>query len=117
MEIFDATGNCAVGSGELHAISTFVANDYTPNLDLNHVVALTYEAKKRSEKAQGVGEQTDICIVCKDRTITLPQNMIAKLDTIYNKRSEQEKKAVSDIEQLVKDLNVSSIDTNEVHNE
>jgi hypothetical protein len=117
MEIFDAIGNCAVGSGELHAISTFVANDYTPNLDLNHVVALTYEAKKRSEKAQGVGEQTDICIVCKDRTITLPHDMIDKLDAIYNKKNVQEKKVVSDIEQLVKDLNLPSIDMNESHKE
>lgn len=64
------------------------------SLDLNHVVALTYEAKKRSEKAQGVGEATDIHIVCQEHVTTLPQDKIAKLDEIYRKRSDEEKRAV-----------------------
>lgn len=110
MEVFDAIGHCAVGSGELHAISTFVANDYTSDLDLDHIVALTYEAKKRSEKAQGVGEQSDICIVCQNKTTKLPQELVTKLDRISNKRSEQEKKAVAEIEEEVKGLNIASIE-------
>jgi 20S proteasome alpha/beta subunit len=76
LETFDVIGHCAIGSGELHAISTFVANDYTPTLDLNHVLELTYEAKRRSEKAQGVGEKSDIYIIFQDKTIKLAEGII-----------------------------------------
>jgi hypothetical protein len=109
METFDAIGYCAIGTGELHAISTFVANEYTPTLDLNHVVALTYEAKRRSEKAQGVGEKSDIYIICQDKITKFMQSEIDKLDEIYDKRSEQEKKAVSEIEELIRKLDVASL--------
>ena len=112
IETFDSIGHCAVGSGELHALSTFVANDYTPDLDLDHVVALTYEAKKRSEKAQGVGQKTDLCIICQDGTIKLTQEQIAKLDEIYKKREQEEKKAVSEIQELITKLNMADIDKN-----
>jgi 20S proteasome alpha/beta subunit len=109
MEIFDTIGHCSIGSGQLHAISTFVANDYTYDLDLNHVVALTYEAKKRSEKAQGVGEQSDIYIVCRDGNTKLPQETISQLEKIYNKRSQQEKRAVAEIEEQIRGLDMAAI--------
>ena len=106
MEVYDSLGYCAVGSGELHAISTFVANDYRHDLDLDHVLALTYEAKRRSEKAQGVGEKSDIYIVTKDNCLKLSDEEIKKLDNIYNMKSEQEKKAVKEIEDKIKELKI-----------
>lgn len=105
-EPFDAVGYCAVGSGELHALSTFIANDYDPYLDLNHVAAMTYEAKKRSEKAQGVGEQSDLFIICNNKIVKLPDDMIKKLDVVYLKRLEQEKKAVADIQSEIEKLDI-----------
>lgn len=112
IETFDSIGHCSVGSGELHAISTFIANDYDPNLDLDHVVAMVYEAKKKSEKAQGVGEETDICIICNDGIIKLPDDKMEKLNEFYNKKTEQEKRSVSETEGLVKTLDIQSIEKN-----
>ena len=98
METFDTIGYSAVGTGEIHAISTFIANDYSFSLDLNHVVALTYEAKRRSEKAPGVGEKTNLVVVCKEGVRELPDAKIAALDKIYKARAQKEKDAVKEIE-------------------
>ncbi len=70
---------------------------------------MSYEAKRRSEKAQGVGAQTDMTIVTKDKIIHLPDEAIAKLDSIYQKKVEQEKKIVSEVEQMIKGLDVKKI--------
>jgi len=110
IESFDSIGHCSVGSGELHAISTFIANDYDLNLDLDHVIAMVYDAKKRSEKAQGVGEETDLYVICNDRTVKLNDATIQKLNEIHNKKTEQEKKVVADLEELVKKLDIRSLD-------
>jgi 20S proteasome alpha/beta subunit len=104
---FDAIGYHAIGSGEMHAISTFIANNYeVKNTTLQRGLALTYEAKKRSEKAQGVGEQTDMYVVSKEKTWHLPEEAIKKLDDVYCKRVEQEKKAFLDIEQMISALDM-----------
>lgn len=79
IESYDTIGHCSIGSGELHAISTFIANDYDPKFDLDHVVAMTYEAKRRSEKAQGVGEETDLYVINKQGITKLPDNKINEL--------------------------------------
>lgn len=107
---FDSIGYCAIGSGDLHAISTFIANDYDPNLDLDHIAAMTYEAKKRSEKAQGVGEESDLYIICNNRVVKMPDDVIKKLDEIYLKREQQEKKAVADIQSEIEKLNIQKIE-------
>lgn len=110
IESFDSIGHCSVGSGELHSISTFIANDYDPNLDLDHVVAMVYDAKKRAEKAQGVGEETDLYIICNNSTVKLTDEKISKLNEIHNKKTEQEKKTVADLEELVKNLGIRSVE-------
>jgi 20S proteasome alpha/beta subunit len=104
---FDSIGYHAIGSGEIHAITTFIANDYkVKNTPLVRGLALTYEAKKRSEKASGVGQQTDMAIIFKDKIIHLPGELIQKLEDIYQKKIEQEKKVVSDVEQMILDLDI-----------
>lgn len=113
IETYDAIGHCSIGSGELHSISTFIANDYSPDLDLDHVVAMVYEAKKKSEKAQGVGEETDICLICNNGIVKLPDDKMKKLNEFYNTKIKQEKKSVSETEALVKTLDIQSIDKKE----
>jgi len=104
---FDAIGYHAIGSGDIHAITTFIANNYeVKNTTLQRGLALTYEAKKRSEKAQGVGEQTDMYVVSKEKTWHLPDEAIMKLNDIYNKRVEQEKAVFSDMEKMISSLDV-----------
>ncbi|VFJ12621.1 hypothetical protein [Candidatus Nitrosocosmicus franklandus] len=103
---YDSIGYCAIGIGEIHAMSTFIANDYYPYLDLNHVVALSYEAKKRSEKAQGVGQQSDLFIIKDGKSTKLTDEQITNLNNIYDARADQEKKAVSNIEESIKNLKI-----------
>jgi 20S proteasome alpha/beta subunit len=103
----DAIGYHAIGSGDIHAIATFIANNYeVRNTPLQRGLALTYEAKKRSEKAQGVGEQTDMYVVSKEKTWHLPEEAIMKLNDIYNKRVEQEKTVFSDMEKMISSLDI-----------
>jgi 20S proteasome alpha/beta subunit len=104
---FDAIGYHAIGSGDIHAVDTFIANNYeVKNTTLQRGLALTYEAKKRSEKAQGVGEQTDMYVVSKEKTWHLPEEAITKLDEVYRKRVEQEKKVFLDMEQMISSLDI-----------
>jgi mevalonate pyrophosphate decarboxylase len=76
------------------------------NTALQRGLAHTYEAKKRSEKAQGVGEQTDMYVVSKEKTWHLPEEAIMELNDIYNKRVEQEKTVFSDMEKMISSLDI-----------
>jgi 20S proteasome alpha/beta subunit len=108
-ECFDVIGFHAIGSGEHHAISTFIANDFESNIDLKHGLAITFEAKKRSEKATGVGPQTDICIVQKDKVTQLPQAMIVELEKTYQEKIKSEKKSRADVDALINALDLNSL--------
>ncbi|MDE0266315.1 MAG: hypothetical protein OXK17_04735 [Thaumarchaeota archaeon] len=106
LESYDAIGHCAIGSGDLHSISTFIANDYDPELDTDHVAAMTYEAKRRSEKAQGVGEETDMYIIHNNSTVKLPEDKMDMLKKIYDQKTDQEKESVAKLEEQVRALNM-----------
>jgi 20S proteasome alpha/beta subunit len=108
-ECFDVIGFHAIGSGEHHAISAFIANDFESNIDLKHGLAITFEAKKRSEKATGVGPQTDIYIVQNDHSVKLPDACISELEKVYQEKIKSEKKARSDVESLVNALDLNSL--------
>ena len=102
---FDSIGYHAIGSGDIHAISTFITNEYrVKDTSLNRVIALVYEGKKRSEKAQGVGPQTDLMVVSRDRTTHLPAEALTELDTMYTRRLEEEKRVLADVEKQISEL-------------
>jgi 20S proteasome alpha/beta subunit len=104
---FDAIGYHAIGSGDIHAIATFIGNNYeVKNTTLQRGLALTYEAKKRSEKAQGVGERTDMYVVSKEKTWHLPEEAIAELDGVYRERVKKEKEVFLNMEQMVSSLDI-----------
>jgi len=46
----------AIGTGDTHAISTLIYNEYTQKVSLNRALYLVYESKKAAERAPGVGE-------------------------------------------------------------
>ena len=105
---FDAIGYHAIGSGEIHAVSTFIVNNYeVKKTSLQRGLALAFEAKKRSERAVGVGEQTDLYIVTKDNTTHLPDDAIKELTEIYRKRIDEEKKVLSEVEDMIGKLDVA----------
>lgn len=108
-ECFDVIGFHAIGSGEHHAISAFIANDFEPSIDLKHGLAITYEAKKRSEKATGVGPQTDIYIIQNDKSVKLPDTFIANLEKAYQEKVNSEKKARVDVDGIINALDLDSL--------
>lgn len=112
IESYDTIGHCAIGSGDLHAVSTFIGNDYDPKLDLDHIVAMTYEVKRKSEKAQRVGEETDLYVICNNGIIKLPEDKIKQLAEIFDKKTDQEKESLAKLEGLVKKLNIQELDKN-----
>ena len=103
-ECFDAIGYHAIGSGEYHAISTFISNEYEEDISLKKGLLLTYEAKKRSEKAQGVGEMTDLLLVSKKGIKPIPDETISELNKIYEKKLEMDKKSNRELEPYIKKL-------------
>lgn len=103
---FDPIGYHAIGSGDLHALSTFILSGQGLKTPLQRGLAIAFEAKKRSEKATGVGEQTDMYVVTKDRVTHLPENAIAQLNDVYQKRLEQERKVVSEVESVISKLDI-----------
>lgn len=57
---FDAIGFACLGSGAPHATYHLIGEDYKKSLPVEKVRELVLEAKKKSEKAPGVGVETDI---------------------------------------------------------
>lgn len=105
-QCLDSIGFLAIGSGQDHAYSTFITNQFSPSMDLSHGLAITFEAKKRSEKATGVGELTDILIISDDGYKRLSDDEIKQLDEIYNLRIESEKNAIKEIDRLIAQLDI-----------
>lgn len=104
---FDAVGYHAIGSGEIQAISTFIANDYSvKDTSLRRGLALAFEAKKRSERAQGVGEQTKMMIISATSVFRLPEEALEELNNIYKNRVTLEKKVFSEIENMISKIDV-----------
>ncbi|MGD0319067.1 MAG: hypothetical protein ABSB56_05190 [Nitrososphaerales archaeon] len=103
---FDSIGYHAIGSGELHAMTTFIANNFHSGVLLKNGLAIAFEAKKRSEKAQGVGPETDMYIVTKEKVIHLPTQAVTDLDAMYQTRLAQERKVVSEVEKMITELDM-----------
>lgn len=100
-DCYDSLGYNAIGSGELHALSTFMLNNYTPKNSINHAVYLVYEAKRNAEVSQGVGKSTDMCLITDNGIKYLSMDEMARLGVIYEKKTKPEREEIS---QLVKDL-------------
>ena len=100
-DCYDSLGYHAIGSGGLHALSTFMLNNYTPKNSINHAVYLVYEAKKNAEVSQGVGKSTDMCLITNDGSKYLSMDEMAKLSDVYEKKTKPEREEIS---QLIKDL-------------
>ena len=71
-------------------------------------MAITFEAKKRSEKATGVGKLTDIVIISEKGHKRLSDAEIAQLEKIYEARIQIEKKVVKELEEKIVGLDFLS---------
>jgi len=102
----DALGNSAIGSGAIHATSSFIYSDYDPNSDLKHIIVMTYEAKKRSEIAAGVGPETDMYIVSNEEVKQLSDSQMEELKKIYDEKLEKIKNIETQIQEKISGLDL-----------
>lgn len=86
IDCFDALGYNAIGSGGLHAMSTFISNGCSGGMSINKGVYLTFEAKRAAEIAPGVGRRLDMAVIQRGRIHTLTDEEIATLDDIHKER-------------------------------
>lgn len=106
-ECFDSIGYCSIGSGERHADSALIVNDYNVALPLNGALYLMYEAKKRAEVAPGVGRRyTDIAIVNDKGINNLGQAQIQGLQKVFDKHDEVEATCRKEMEELIKGISI-----------
>ena len=56
-------GRGAIGSGAPHALYSLIEDGYEPSLGKDRVIELVSKAKKRSEVAPGVGQETTIVTI------------------------------------------------------
>ncbi|PIU57546.1 MAG: hypothetical protein COS88_00755 [Chloroflexi bacterium CG07_land_8_20_14_0_80_51_10] len=82
---FDAIGYAAIGSGLPHAESFLTEADYSPKITLNRAIWLCYVAKRRSERAPGVGKATDVLVIDDKGSRFLNDGIIDNLREIYER--------------------------------
>ena len=81
---FTRTGYCCVGSGEVHAETTFARYRYDTTFTLNEALYVAYEAKRRAEMDPGVGEETDVFVVDSQMARLLDKETRADLEGLYS---------------------------------
>jgi 20S proteasome alpha/beta subunit len=102
---FDSIGYTAIGSGLPHAESFLADADYSPNISLNRAIWLGYVAKRRSERAPGVGSRyTDVLVIDEDQGVQfLDGPTLDKLDSLYQQY-------VADLRQVTQTIDGSVAD-------
>ena len=82
----DSIGYAAIGSGLPHAEGFLTEADYSPGISLLRGIWLTYLAKRRSERAPGVGSRfTDILVIQDNAIKFMPST---SLEDIYSRYSD-----------------------------
>lgn len=103
---YDELGFVCIGSGAPHAINSFIANEFTPAVQANRALFLTYEAKRRAEHAPGVGPSTDMWIVGPHSTQRIPRRTLEQLERIYQAKSSWERGKGKELERMLNRLNI-----------
>jgi 20S proteasome alpha/beta subunit len=87
MTCCDAVGFAAIGSGARHAESQFMLANHSRHGSTVDAMLLAYIAKKRSEVAPGVGEDTDLFFISAKHGFNwvFKKEDIAELEDIYDR--------------------------------
>lgn len=97
----DRIGYVAIGSGGMHAISTFIFNNFSVDFGINEGVYYSIEAKMNSENAPGVGKETNMAIITQKGINFLTQDKIRLLNEsclkITRPRLTQEEKIIKSL--------------------
>lgn len=81
---FDAIGYHAIGSGYPHAMDALSALGCDPKMSVPEMVFVVYQAKRRAEKALGVGLATDMAVITENVAQHLTDEQIGELRAVYD---------------------------------
>lgn len=108
---YDALGFAAIGSGLPHAMSFLTEVNYRASLSLNEALWITYEAKRRSERAPGVGSKfTDVVIIDDSGIEHLGETTIKQLENVHESYRDSLGKVQSEIDKMVAALHTTKED-------
>jgi len=103
---FDSLGYCAIGSGEIHAVSNFIIRGTSPLTPLNETVYAVYEGKRIAENSPGVGKATDMMVLDETGLKILSELDLNILKEIYEKQAELKKEVFSKGFEKVTELSI-----------
>jgi len=86
LRCMDAIGYWAIGTGEQHALQTFITSEFDQPISFNRAMLVTYEAKKRAEKATGVGLLTDVLVIKSGKSRYLAEKEVESLERVYSEK-------------------------------
>jgi hypothetical protein len=89
---FDAIGYHAIGSGESQAIATISGHGFVNTFDPRTALYIAYEAKRKAERAPGVGRETDIRVINSAGVEEVSKETMGKLEKIYQDKVESDSK-------------------------
>jgi len=92
---YNGLGHCQIGSGNIHAFSSFISNQFNSKLKLTEVAAIVYESKKRSEIARGVGVASDMYIVSNNNVKQLTDDEMKNLESNYQCKIERQNENIN----------------------
>ena len=103
---FDSIGYAVIGTGLPHAEGFLTEADYSPQISLNRAIWLSYVAKRRSERAPGVGSTfTDILIIGRGTGVRfLSDATMNNLAANYEQYTEQLRQVTNSVDQSVADM-------------
>jgi hypothetical protein len=83
----DTIGFAAIGSGARHAESQFMLSRYAWNSPIPDALLLIYTAKKRAERAPGVGAASDMFMIGSQLGSFAPvyEHVLSRLDAAYDR--------------------------------
>lgn len=111
-ESYDSVGFCAIGTGNINAISVFTAHNYAPSFPVEKRLYLAYLAKKEAERAPGVGNDTDIVILTKGGIKHLSDDEKVKLEEIHHRHKKIEDREYKEVEEEI--INKIGLGKNEI---
>jgi hypothetical protein len=105
---FDSIGYSAIGSGLPHAEGFLTEADYSPQISSNRAIWLAYVAKRRSERAPGVGSRfTDVLTIERETGVRfLNEASLKRLDTVHQMYISQLLSATQSVDESVSELSL-----------
>ena len=112
-ECFDSIGYAAIGSGLPHAEGFLTEANYSPQISLIRGVWLAYVAKKRSERAPGVGSRyTDVMIIWANGAHFISTDSLERAFGIYSSQltgvSQSVEQAIDEVGQEINNISPNS---------